>query len=67
MSKRDQRLAAEYAAQGKESASARNARKAAETAKESAMDGMRRALKEPRTEESRAAAKAYKLNLPPLG
>jgi hypothetical protein len=74
MSKRDEKLAAKHAAKGKESASARNARKAEEKASrvpaksgESVMDGMRRALGEPRTEESRAAAQAYKRNLPRLG
>lgn len=67
MSKRDERLAAKYAARGKESASDRNRRKAAERQTRdsapsatglSTQDAMRQLIAAPRSSESRLLGRA---------
>ena len=68
MTSRDQRLAqTKYA--GKKSASQKAAEKSrtAPTVAEDPMDGMRRALAQPRAQESIDRAPASKRNRPPLG
>lgn len=77
MTSRDERLAARYAAEGRESATEAKQRK--ETARaergsrktpavaEDPMEGMRRALRQPRTQDSIDRAQRHKRSLPPLG
>jgi len=69
MTSRDQRLAAtKYAGRKSASTEAREktSRKAPAVA-EDPMDGMRRALSQPRTQESVDRARAQQRSLPPLG
>lgn len=69
MTTRDERLAAKYAAKGMRSATeTARAKEAAKTGvTEDPMEGMRRALRQPRTQESIDNAHRHKRGLPRLG
>lgn len=66
MSRRDERLAAKYAAKGMKSATETNREKQSSKTVEDPMDAMRRAIAAPRTQGSLDNAAAHKRRLGPL-